>query len=152
MICLSKSYYHNLHKETTLDSDSSNFSWIVSDGVKIRNPEFPTNYINHIKENIGKYEFIFVSSHKEVRDALLDNNIFFYLIYPNMYDKDKFIQRYKERGSPESFIELVLKNWDSWIRECEFCNVGCENISMVLPNLSNELSHIICSEGGDSES
>jgi len=45
-----KSYYHNKHKETTLDSDSSNFSLVVENGEKKRNPDFPENYIKHIKE------------------------------------------------------------------------------------------------------
>ena len=100
-----KSIYHSKHKETTLDSDSSNFSWIIDDnGNKVRNPNSPQNYIDHIKENIGKYEFIFVSSHKEVRDALLDNCLFFYLIYPSSTRKEEFIQRYKQRGNDEKFI------------------------------------------------
>ena len=80
-----------------LDSDSSKFSWMdVVDKVyemknrgkelqrryiKVRNPEFPSNYIQHIKENIGKADYIFVSSHKEVRDALIQNGIYFTLVY-----------------------------------------------------------------------
>ena len=71
--------YEKLNKKgyTILDSDSSQFSWCYeydpnSDKIeKHRNPEFPNNYIKHIKENIGKVDYIFVSSHKEVRDAML---------------------------------------------------------------------------------
>ena len=58
--------------EGILDSDSSNYSWIKdSNGQNTteRNPDFPNNYITHIKENIGKVDIIFVSSHKEVREA-----------------------------------------------------------------------------------
>jgi hypothetical protein len=102
-----KTYYHNKHKDTTLDSDSSNFSWIKDENgnnTKVRNPEFPQNYINHIKDNIGKYEYIFVSSHKDVREALLDNCIFFYLVYPDSIRKDEFIQRYKNYG----FFQMVV--------------------------------------------
>ena len=76
-----KTYYHKMNPETTLDSDSSNFSWLEAPaGGLVRNPEFPNNYIQHIKENIGKYEIIFVSSHEEVRKALIENCIFFYLL------------------------------------------------------------------------
>ena len=39
----------------------------LEDIEKHRNPEFPDNYIQPIKENIGKVDYIFVSSHKEVR-------------------------------------------------------------------------------------
>ncbi len=147
-----KSHYHENSDNNTLDSDSSNFSWMKDkDGnnTKDRNPDFPQNYIDHIKENIGKCEFIFVSSHKDVRDALKDNCIFFYLVYPDRHRKDEFVQRYNDRGSPEGFIALVESNWDSWIKDCKFEMVGCKQVNMVLPNLSDEIRHIIASENGE---
>ena len=138
-----KSVYHQKHKEITLDSDSSNFSWVIDEsGNKVKNPEFPKNYIDHIKENIGKYEFIFVSSHKEVREALLENCIFFYLVYPDDRRKDEFIERYKNRGNDEKFIELVSNNWDDWMKEIRFLPDGCKRINMVLPNLEDEIRHL----------
>lgn len=123
-----KSFYHKNHPETTLDSDSSLFSWIYdTDGDKvldvnnkpIRNNQFPQNYIEHIKSNIGKYEYIFVSSHKEVREALVDNCLLFYLIYPDYNDKEIYIERYKQRGSSDDFIKLIENNWEEWIEELE---------------------------------
>ena len=47
-----KSYYHVLHRMRTLDSDSSNFSWVTYDSERVRHPDFPGNYIDHIKESI----------------------------------------------------------------------------------------------------
>ena len=123
-----KSFYHKNHPDNTLDSDSSQFSWLYDkDGNKlydddnkpIRNPWFPSNYIEHIKSNIGKYKYIFVSSHKEVREALENNCLVFYLIYPDFNDIDIYIERYKEKGSPEGFINLVKNNWEEWIEELE---------------------------------
>ena len=63
-----KTYFHT-HKGplATADSDSSHFSWI-SKGV--RHPEFPANYIEHINDLMGKVDYIFVSSHQDVRNAL----------------------------------------------------------------------------------
>ena len=125
-----KTTYHKNNPDTTLDSDSSGFSWVVDEhGNKTRNPSFPQNYINHIKENIGKYKYIFVSSHKEVRDALLDNCIFFYLVYPDDNRKDEFIQRYRDRGNDENFIKLVDSKWDEWMREFYWMNRGCEKLT-----------------------
>jgi hypothetical protein len=140
-----KSYYHGKYPNTTLDSDSSNFSWIKDENgnnTKERNPEFPQNYINHIKENIGKYKYIFVSSHKEVRDALLDNCLFFYLVYPSENRKDEFLERYRSRGNDEKFIKLISDNWEKWVREIYWINNGCEKIQMVLDNLEDELNHL----------
>ena len=111
-----KTHFFNQNKNVCLDSDSSLFSWSYNeDGTKIRNSLFPQNYIDHIKENIGKYEYIFISSHEEVRNALLDECIFFYLVYPSYEMKDMFLRRYKERGNDNSFIELVDKNWHDWL-------------------------------------
>jgi hypothetical protein len=148
-----KSVYHSKHKETTLDSDSSNFSWIIDEnGNKVRNQEFPKNYINHIKENIGKYEFIFVSSHKEVREALFENCIFFYLVYPDDRRKNEFIQRYKNRGNDDNFINLVSNNWDEWLNELWYPEDGCKKIEMVLDNLEDEISHLKAVEHGEVDS
>lgn len=91
-----------------LDSDSSQFSWcydynpVNSDKIeKYRNPEFPKNYIQHIKENIGKVDYIFVSSHKEVRGALIENGIYFTLVYPGRKMKAEWVGRCFLRGSGE---------------------------------------------------
>lgn len=61
-----------------LDSDSSNFSW-QNQKEKIRHPEWPGNYIEHIRQNIGKVDIILVSSHDVVRSALLRAKIPFVL-------------------------------------------------------------------------
>jgi hypothetical protein len=134
-----KSAYYANHLATSLDSDSSKFSWITVDGEKIRNPYFPKNYIDHIKENIGKYEFIFVSSHKEVREALLINCLFFYLFYPHYNEKENYIKRYNARNSPEAFINLISNNWNDWINECFDCHIGCKNIQMDCNYLDDEI-------------
>lgn len=102
-----------------LDSDSSNFSWIYQSGNKERNQEFPYNYMKHIKENIGKYKYIFVSSHDIVRKALNDNGIEFTLVYPDINIKNEYIQRYIDRGSDSNFIRLLEEKYDEWICECE---------------------------------
>ena len=104
-----------------LDSDSSNFSWVKDsngNNTTERNPDFPNNYIKHIKENIGKVEIIFVSSHKEVREALEREGIEYVLVYPNVFQKDDYIKRYKNRGSSDKFVRLLEANWDEWINEC----------------------------------
>jgi len=119
-----KTRYQKEHPETCLDSDSSLFSWIEVGGVKTRNPDFPNNYIAHIKENIGKYEIILVSSHDVVRDALLDNCLFFYLIYPDSYSKEEYLKRYVDRGNDDAFVKLLTDNWDKWLKELTFCEVG----------------------------
>lgn len=90
------------------DCDSSLFDKVA----------FPGNYIAYIKQRV-EVGAIFVSSHGIVRDALVESGIDFWLVYPERECKAEYLQRYRERGSPEKFIELLDVNWDTWISECE---------------------------------
>ena len=103
---IGKTYFANSRTDVC-DSDSSRFP----------KDNFPENYIQHIKECIGKYRYILVSSHKEVREALVANGIEFTLVYPSKYLKKEYLQRYKDRGSSDAFIKLLDENWDNWIDE-----------------------------------
>ena len=98
------------------DSDSSKFSWIGSGDSKKRNPDFPANYVDHIR---GCHGIVLCSTHKEVRDALAAAGISFTLVYPRQDCKKEYIERYRKRGSPDSFITLLNKMWDDWIAEME---------------------------------
>lgn len=97
------------------DSDSSHFN----------KEHFPANYIEHIKSKIQDYrdmktdspKFIFVSTHKEVRDALIENGIKFVIYYPEIGSKESIFDRYKERGSNEAFIKHLEANYENWIEE-----------------------------------
>lgn len=109
-----------------LDSDSSNFSWIkIRDSFgrneKIRNPDFPANYIKHIKENIGKYDCIFVSSHASVIEALDKEGIDFTIVYPMSSCMAEWVGRCfirDQRGESGCGPEAMYNNWDQWIGEC----------------------------------
>lgn len=144
-----KSYcYRNYQdKFSMLDSDSSDFSWIKDkngNNTKERNPEFPQNYIKHIKENIGKVDIIFVSSHDVVRKALKDNNIKTVVIYPNKDMKDEFIKRYRERGNNEGFINFISNNWDNFIEEIDEENYGFLKDNISRENLYIDLNYLYC--------
>ena len=90
---------------------------------------FPKNYIDHIKANLGKVDIILISSHEVVRDALVKEGLHFTLVYPNIDLKQEFIERYKQRGSNESFIKLVSDNWTEWIEQLQNQN-GCKKIEL----------------------
>jgi hypothetical protein len=113
--CGKSHLFRNKGEKHILDSDSSKFD----------KSNFPENYIEHIKSNIGVADMILVSSHKEVRDALVDNDIKFILVYPNREIKDEYIQRYIDRGNEEGFVKLLNQNWDTWMSELE-SQTGCE--------------------------
>ncbi|UOE58220.1 hypothetical protein IRB79_27365 (plasmid) [Cytobacillus oceanisediminis] len=113
---IGKSYLTQNTELTVLDSDSSNFSWI-REGE--RHPDFPNNYIQHIKDNIGKADYILVSSHDIVRKALEENNIAYTLVYPSKELKSMYLERYRNRGNDEKFISFINSNWDKFIEDIE---------------------------------
>ena len=114
-----------------LDSDSSQFSWcydynpVYSDRVdKYRNPDFPNNYIKYIKENIGKYDCIFVSSHASVRAALDKEGIDFTIVYPSQNCKAEWVGRCfvrQKNFKSGCSADLMFDNWQQWIDECLEC-------------------------------
>jgi hypothetical protein len=117
--CGKSHLFRNKGEKKILDSDSSTFD----------KSQFPQNYIEHIKSNIGKVDIILVSSHKEVRDALVSESINFTLVYPSKDIKDEYIQRYIDRGNDGKFVELLKQNWDNWTDELEN-QEGCEKIKL----------------------
>lgn len=126
-----------------LDSDSSKFSWLYVDTDefgeplegyrRVRNPDFPANYIKHIKENMGEYDYIFVSSHASVREALEAEGIDFTIVYPSMSCFAEWIGRCfirDKRGESGCNPDVLYDNWSQWLRECEV--TGCSHEEIVL--------------------
>jgi len=99
-----------------VDSDSSIFSWSAPG---IRSKMWPLNYLQSIERNINKQEFVFVSTHKEVREGLFRRGIPYTLIYPDRSMKEEYIERYIKRGNHEDFIKLLENKWDVFLDEME---------------------------------
>lgn len=114
-----------------LDSDSSQFNWLYTDKDewgepldgyrRVRNPDFPANYIKHIKENINKADVIFVSSHASVREALDKEGIDFTIVYPEQSCKAEWVGRCfirDKNGESGCGAEAMYNNFDEWFMEC----------------------------------
>ena len=110
-------YREGNHKLITLDADSSSFD----------KGGFPLNYISHIKSKLGKVDILFVSSDWEVRKSLVNNGIFFTLVYPNKSLKIEYLKRYAERGDSDEFINSLLSKWNVWLDELGNQN-GCVHL------------------------
>jgi len=95
--------------DNLLDSDSSTFD----------KSKFPDNYIEHIKENISDGKTILASSHDVVRDALIENKLPFFLVYPDKSLKKEYLKRYTDRGSPVKFNTLMEENFEKWAKQCD---------------------------------
>ena len=141
-----KSYtYKNFNGKpyTMLDSDSSKYSWIYENGIKTdkRNPNFIEDYMAHIKENIGKVDCIFVSSHKDVRQALRDNNIKYFMVYPSLDMKEEMLNRMKERGNDDKFIAFQRDHFEEFVTDIIMEN---KELSANTPTSSNGLKYTPC--------
>ena len=80
---------------------------------------FPCNYISALKENMENYDIIFVSTHEKVRKKLKEENIEYILYYPSIERKDEMISLYKERGSENTFIELMREHFEHFLASVE---------------------------------
>ena len=60
-----------------------------------------------------------MSSHDNVRKALNENKINFFMVYPDKNMKTEYVRRFKERGNNEGFISFISNNWDNFIDEIE---------------------------------
>lgn len=120
--------FNSEKKYKVSDSDSSLFD----------KSQFPSNYIQHIKQQQEIMDFVMVSTHKVVRDALILEEIPFYLVYPTYSLKDVFIQRYIDRGSPEPFIQLMKDNFERFVDECFDVKSVYANHIVITPDNVNE--------------
>jgi hypothetical protein len=107
------------------DSDSSHFGWMDAE-KKARDPRWPDHYIQYVQDILPSADIVLVSTHKPVREMLRRDRMPFWLVYPGMAMKEEYIQRYRDRGNAESFVALLEKNYESWIRELN-SQLGCRH-------------------------
>lgn len=112
---LGKSTYSKEH-EDSVDLESSLYSRKQDNSF---NEEFPGNYINLLKWHLvnNNWKYVFVSSHKVVRDAMRNDGIKFYIIYPSIDRKEEILNLARERGNTEEFINKLSECWEAWINE-----------------------------------
>ena len=84
---------------------------------KYRDSDFPSNYIEKIKQTIDSYTYLFISTDPIVLNELHSQGYKIVLIYPQKSLKNEYIDRYKRRGSHKDFIETLDKFWYKWLSE-----------------------------------
>lgn len=125
---IGKSTMAKNHPDKVIDLESSNFKWAFDESVKdmdveerkgvsnkTLHPDWPNNYIQAIKENSQKYDFVFISMDMDVRNILDSENIRYFVAYPSLDCKDDYIARYRARNNNEAFVKLLESNFDNWV-------------------------------------
>lgn len=122
-----KSTYASMEntKLNAIDLESSDFHWIYENGEKVKNPDWPNNYVEEIIRICNNLDddnaYIMCSTHKEVLLKLKNLGMRFIIVAP--YSKDVYIKRYINRGSSESFIKSLNDNWDNYMDDIKSYNV-----------------------------
>ena len=102
-------------------------TYMNSDGYKVvdmDNGEFDFSKpetMEYLKENIGKVDYIFVSTAKEVRNALKEAGIRYLLIYPRAEYKEEWVGRRFLRhmnSEDKSPVVALANNWANWVNDC----------------------------------
>lgn len=106
-------------KSTTYERLKNQYNIVDLESSFFDKSEFPQNYIQKIKDNIGKTDIIFISTHEKVRKALQEENIEYVLYYPNIDRRDEMINLYERRGNEGTFIDLMTIHFDHFISNIE---------------------------------
>ena len=41
-----------------------------------------------------------------------------FMVIPSPHDKDMMLERYRQRGNPKPFIDMMEQNYDAFISDC----------------------------------
>jgi hypothetical protein len=141
-----KSYLkENMEKDgiRVADSDSSEFSWLKdgsgdfvldNNGKKVRNPNFITDYMAHIRKLLSEYEVVFVSSHDLVRDGLTKEGIPFDFVRYRKDMKQEAVDRITNRNTIQDnagIARATYNFWNDWMKSPD--REGPENIYVLQP-------------------
>lgn len=80
--------------------------------TKVKNEEFPQNYIDAIRKHHDEGRHVLISAQPEVLTALVEADLPFTTVAPNASLKDEYIARYQARGNTEEFIVSMTDNFD----------------------------------------
>lgn len=109
-----------------VDLESSEYQWLDAleggsvEGNKSvmteKNPDFPNNYIQEIAK-LAWDGHVLISCQPKVLKLLAEWNLPFVTVYPSLGSKEAFLNRYKDRGNGQEFIELMDNNFENFIHD-----------------------------------
>ena len=79
--------------------------------ISVDNPNFPNNFIQYIKENIGKVDVIFVDSNIRIRQWLNEAKIKFVTVYPWNSCLSEWVGRMYLQDYPDFIIRHKINGW-----------------------------------------
>ena len=80
------------------------------------NPEFPNNYIQAVMHAREKHDLVLITFCTEIEEFLAQNGIDFYYFMPSEHAWQILETRFKERGNPQRFIDIVKSRFEHDIK------------------------------------
>ena len=131
-VCCGKTYVGQ-HYKNVLDLESTPFNYVLTQEQKklsseqlkgtrkIKNDKFLQGYMAAVKENIYKYDVILVAPGRSIREALRQNGLPYFVVYPSSDCKEEYVLRARNRGNAEHFVDRIASEFvsddmlsDSW--------------------------------------
>ena len=117
-------------KTTAFNKIKNEYNVVDMESSFFDKSNFPTNYISSLKEYIGVADIVFVSTHEKVRQMLHNENIEYFLFYPNDNRKDEMISLYQQRGSEEIFIDLMNQHFEHFLQSIKDDKYAAQKICL----------------------
>ena len=106
--------------ENVIDLESSDYQYLLDDNLKefskeerkgrkdrVKNPEYPMNYINEMISLKNQGKIVLFACKKEIILKLDEKKEKYYIIYPKKEMLDEIVERCKNRGNNDDFINNI---------------------------------------------
>ncbi|MDR0449105.1 MAG: hypothetical protein LBG89_01430 [Rickettsiales bacterium] len=127
-ICAGKTFIIENYKNVT-EIASGNYKYLLTDEQKSMppeslkstqreiNPYWPNNYVDAVIEAMKKYEVVLVAPGKIIYDLLRERGVDCILAVPNIYSKEEYKRRAKQRGNNDAFLQRIEENLEKDAKE-----------------------------------
>lgn len=76
------------------------------------NPNWPSNYVNAIKKNLEKYDYILVWDRPDILKEYRNHHLNYWLCYPDRSSLECYKRRYLNRGNSQNYVDKKIKQYD----------------------------------------
>jgi len=104
--------------------EKTNINAIEIEYWKYKDKGLEKEYVEDIKNHLGKVEYIFIATDPEGLKLLHNEGLNITLIYPKNELRNEYLDRYLDRDSSHDFIGVFMKYWNPWInqlKEQDYC-------------------------------
>lgn len=134
-------FYGLCDKSIEKEVDNCLYLNINFNNIDTTNKTFIKNYINDIKSNVGKYEYIIIDLQLIILQELDKQQLKYYVVYPNIVDKEYYLSIYRKDNYPESFITNITQYWNNYLININ--NYTSEYVTKITLNCDTYLGSIV---------